>query len=92
MFLRTTGKQNSNRSLWSGRVSPTPRRVTPSLRSGGVIDSTLRCASKAGASHPLYMGYIYGLLPEGSVRSAGGFLFKSPVVIEMFEMFAEAIT
>lgn len=45
---------------------------------------------KQGRSIPSL--YIYGLLPQGSVRSAGGFLFKSPVVIEIFEMFAEAIT
>ena len=36
--------------------------------------------------------FMYGLLPQGSVRSAEDSWFKAPVVIQMFKMFAEAIT
>jgi hypothetical protein len=76
----TLAGPNSFLGFRSGLVSPTTRRPAPSLRSGRLIDSMLRCASKVGA----FILYIYGLLPEGCKHHTGFQALHSPFRFSIF--------
>ena len=64
----TLAGPNSFLGFRSGLVSPTTRRPAPSLRSGRLIDSTFRRASKLGAFHPT--SYIW--VAAGRIWALGG--------------------